>query len=82
MKVPLCPASERVGTVHAALESELKVKTTSPESGMSMRPDGSGRRMLLLPRGYPHKARGFFPYAGSSKKARVIYSAQRVPGLP
>jgi Tol biopolymer transport system component len=47
----------------------------------SVRPDGSDRKMLPLPRGYQHTHPGFFPGDGSSPRARIIFGARRNPFL-
>jgi len=48
----------------------------------TMRPDGSGRRMVPVPRGYLHGHPHFFPNSGSGTGARIIYQAIRYPKLP
>jgi Tol biopolymer transport system component len=47
----------------------------------TMRPDGSDRRMIPLPRGYLHGHPHFFPNSGSSPNAKIIYRATKAPRL-
>ncbi|TVR99173.1 MAG: hypothetical protein EA406_04185 [Rhodospirillales bacterium] len=47
----------------------------------TMRPDGSERRQVPLPRGYFYTMPAFFPGDGSGPDARVIFSAKREPKL-
>jgi len=48
----------------------------------SMKPDGSDRQMVPLPRGYVHNHPQFWPGSGSGPDARIIYVARRYPGAP
>lgn len=48
----------------------------------TMKPDGSERKMVPLPRGFLMDHTNFFPGEGSSKDARIIYVAKKFPGLP
>jgi Tol biopolymer transport system component len=48
----------------------------------TMKPDGSNRKMIPLPRGYLHNHASFFPGEGSSSSARIIYVAKKNPLLP
>ncbi len=48
----------------------------------TMRPDGSNRKMVDLPRGYLHGHPQFLPGGGSSKRAGIIYAARKAPHLP
>lgn len=48
----------------------------------TMKPDGSARTMIPVPRGYLHGHPEFFPGAGSSRDARIIYRATKAPKLP
>jgi len=48
----------------------------------TVKPDGSNRKMVPLPRGYLHNHANFFPGEGSSKDTRIIYVAKKFPGLP
>jgi Tol biopolymer transport system component len=53
------------------------------ETGVySMKPDGSERRMAPLPRGFLHNHPRFWPGAGSSQNAGIIYVARHNPELP
>lgn len=47
-----------------------------------MKPDGSARRMVPLPRGYLHNHPQFWPGTGSGPDAKIIYVARHYPGLP
>jgi hypothetical protein len=52
------------------------------ETGLwTMRPDGTERRIVPLPRGYLYNHGSFFPGEGSSPKARIIYTGTVMPGL-
>ena len=44
----------------------------------TMRPDGSERTMIDLPRGYMHGHPQFFPRDGSSPRARIVYAARKM----
>ncbi len=44
----------------------------------TMRPDGSQRTMVDVPRGYLHGHPQFFPADGSSPQARIIYTARKM----
>jgi len=53
------------------------------ETGVyTMNPDGTGREMVPLPRGYQHGHPGFFPGDALSPAARIVYDAELYPGLP
>ena len=53
------------------------------ESGLyTMTPAGERRTMVPLPRGYLYGHSNFFPNDGSSAKARIVFNAQRMPGMP
>ncbi len=53
-----------------------------PETGLyTMKPDGSDRKRIPLPRGYHHKSPHFFPGEGSSDETRIIFSARKDPQL-
>jgi len=47
----------------------------------TMRPDGSTRRQVSLPRGFFYTMPAFFPDEGSGSDARIIFSAKRDPKL-
>ena len=47
----------------------------------TMKPDGSDRKMVPVPRGYLHGHPHFFPKSGSSADAKIIYRATRAPQL-
>jgi Tol biopolymer transport system component len=47
----------------------------------TMKPDGSDRKMIPLPRGYLHGHPHFFPNRDSSPNARIIYRATKAPQL-
>ncbi len=46
-----------------------------------IRPDGSGRRQVPLPKGYHFKMPSFFPGDGSGPNARIIFSGKKVPQI-
>jgi len=48
----------------------------------TVRPDGSERQLLPLPRGFVFFHSSFFPGDGSSSKARIVYAATRNPKVP
>lgn len=48
----------------------------------TMRPDGTDRRMIPLPRGYLHGHPHFFPNEQSSLDANIIFQATKAPHLP
>lgn len=48
----------------------------------SMKPDGTDRRIVPLPRGFLHNHPRFWPGAGSDHKAEIVYVARRNPDLP
>ena len=47
----------------------------------TMRPDGTDRRRVPLPRGYFYTMPAFFPGSGSGPGARIIYSARPDPRM-
>jgi len=47
----------------------------------AIRPDGTDRKRISLPRGYFYKMPAFFPGEGSGKDARIIFTAKKMPGL-
>lgn len=52
------------------------------QSGLyTMRPDGTDRRRIPLPRGYFYSMPAFLPGQGSGPTARIIYSAKADPNL-
>ncbi len=54
-----------------------------PATGIyTMRPDGSERQMVPLPRGQLTGHANFFPNDGSGKEARIIYMAKSLPQMP
>lgn len=58
-------------------------KENLPETGIyAMRPDGSERTMVPLPRGYLHGHPHFFPGAKAGPEAKIIFHAIKIPGLP
>lgn len=58
-------------------------KRNLKEMGLyTMKPDGSDRRMIAVPRGYLHGHPAFHPLDGSSGDPRIIYRATKAPQLP
>ncbi len=52
------------------------------ETGLwTMRPDGTERRIVPLPRGYLYNHGSFFPGDGSLPSSRIIYTGTQMPGL-
>jgi len=47
----------------------------------TIRPDGTERKKIPLPPGYIYSMPAFFPGEGSGEKARIIFSAKKVPNL-
>ncbi|MHA2283343.1 MAG: TolB family protein [Promethearchaeota archaeon] len=47
----------------------------------TMRPDGSNRKRIPLPRGYFYTMPAFFPGEGSGSNAHIIFSAEKNPRL-
>jgi hypothetical protein len=55
---------------------------TPPNSGLyTIRPDGSERKRVPLPRGYLYRMPAFFPGEGSSDKTRIIFTGKKMPGM-
>lgn len=48
----------------------------------TMKPDGSDRKLLPLPRGHVANQPQFFPNSGSGPDAMIIYQTLRVPQMP
>ncbi len=48
----------------------------------TIRPDGTGRRKIPLPKGYFYTMPAFFPGTGSGKDAQIIFSVRKLPGIP
>jgi Tol biopolymer transport system component len=54
-------------------------RTDFKKSGIyTIRPDGTGRKMIPLPAGYLYTMPSFFPGEGSGKNARIIFSARKL----
>ena len=49
-----------------------------PKTGLyTVKPDGTERKMIPLPRGFLHKSPDFFPGEGSSGQTRIIFAATK-----
>ena len=59
----------------------IDVKDFSKLGMYTMKPDGTERRMIPLPRGYLGNQPHFFPRDGSGSNARFVYQSVRTPGL-
>jgi len=47
----------------------------------TMRPDGTNRRMVPLPRGYFYRHANYFPGEGSSGKTRIVFAGKKEPAM-
>lgn len=62
--------------------SHLNTKDFRKMGIYTIRPDGTDRKLLPLPRGYVCNQPQFFPGEGSRPNTRIIYQTMKVPGMP